>query len=548
MGQCRRTSEKRRVAKDHSGRKAVAGVLTAFLLACCAQALAQAPAPAPVQAPVAPRFDIQRFIVEGNSLLTQAEIDRIVAPFTGKSRDFGDVQRALEALQDTYLARGFIAVRVNVPEQDLVSGQVRLEVVEARIGRVRVENNKFFSEANVRASMPTLAVGEPPNTRRISQGAQLVNENPAKQVTSGLEASDEERKIDAVIRVTDSNPKKFTAFLDNTGNSPTGYYRAGLGFQHANVADRDHVLNAQLITSPTQTKDVAIVGLGYRIPVYSRQGAIDVMAGYSNVNSGTVQNLFNVSGAGSTYGLRYTQILPRIETYEQKLALGLDYRAFHNNVVLVGTTESLVPDLTVKPLTLTYTGRQSQVGRDISFYGSVSQNLPGGAHADQAAFTLQREGAIAGYTVWRIGAAYSQVLPRDFLLRAAFSAQQTKNLLVPAEQFGMGGMDSVRGFHERETANDVGHRVSFELYTPDFGARVGNDWRSRALVFVDAARGSDNEPARGTDNGLASAGIGVRMNHGKSLAMRFDLARVLNEAGTRPAGKEMVQFSVAYSF
>ena len=58
------------------------------------------PLAAPSKPPAPPRFAIQRFLVEGNSLLAQGELDRILAPFSGKDRDFGDIQRALEALQD----------------------------------------------------------------------------------------------------------------------------------------------------------------------------------------------------------------------------------------------------------------------------------------------------------------------------------------------------------------------------------------------------------------------------------------------------------------
>jgi len=47
-------------------------------------------------------FEITRFEVDGNTLLGAAAIDRLLAPFAGKSRDFGDVQRALEALEGAY--------------------------------------------------------------------------------------------------------------------------------------------------------------------------------------------------------------------------------------------------------------------------------------------------------------------------------------------------------------------------------------------------------------------------------------------------------------
>jgi hemolysin activation/secretion protein len=515
----------------------------AALLAWSAGALAQAPGPAP---PL--RFDIQRFVVEGNRSLSEAEMDRVVAPFTGKGRDFNDVLRAGEALQEAYVARGLTAVRVFIPEQDIRGGQVRLQVVEARLRRIRVEGNRFFDDGNVRASVPSLKADAAPDMHGIGQELQLANENPAKRTSIALEATDEPGKVDAVLRVTDEVPSRVTAFVDDTGNPQTGRYRAGLGYQHANVGGWDHVFNAQYITSPTKTGDVSIYGAGYRAPLYGLHGALDVFAGHSDVNSGTVQNLFNVSGKGSIFGLRYTQMLAKLGLYEQRLALGWDYRAFEQNVVLIGTSETLVPDVTIRPLSLTYSARHSAVGRDLSLFVAYARNLPGGAHGDQDAFDAQRAGAQAGYSIWRYGASLAQGLPADYLLRAAFNGQSTRDLLVPGEQFGMGGADSVRGYFERETANDVGHRVSLEGYTPDAGGRIGGTWRARALAFLDFARGHDVQPARGPDNKLRSAGVGARVSEGKSLSLRLDWARVLEAAGTRQKGEHRVHFAVAYSF
>ncbi|HYU29795.1 MAG TPA: ShlB/FhaC/HecB family hemolysin secretion/activation protein, partial [Gemmatimonadales bacterium] len=283
---------------------------------------------------------------------------------------------------------------------------------------------------------------------------------------------------------------------------------------------------------------------------YKLSGVVDILAGYSSVNSGTVQDLFNVSGKGTVAGLRYTQLLGRIDSYEHRIAFGLDYRAYKNSVILVGTTESLVPDITVRPASLTYSGRSSQVGRDLSFNLSYSHNVPGGDKGDQAAFDEpgQRSGASAKYSIWRAGAALSQLLPSDFILRAAANAQQTKDLLVPGEQFGMGGADSVRGYYERETASDVGRRFSLEGYSPDFGSRIGSTWRARALVFYDAARGHDNIPERGPENKLGSFGLGLRANQGKAFAFRLDVARVTQDAGTRLNGEYRAHAAVAYSF
>ncbi len=538
-------------------------LLVALLALCASGAIAQTPTKpqpprpqsqgpvaAPSKPPAPPRFAIQRFLVEGNSILAQGELDRILAPFSGKDRDFGDIQRALEALQDVYAGRGYNAVRVSVPEQDIRSGQVRLSVVEARIRRIRVQGNRFFDEKNVRGGLPSLKEGSSPNTRAIGQDAQLVNENPAKQVSVALQAAEDPGHVDATVRVTDEKPSRVSVFADNTGTPKTGNLRTGVGYQNANLFNGDDIVNAQVVGSPGHASDVKVFGAGYRAPIYKWSGVVDALAGYSSVNSGTVQDLFNVSGKGTVFGLRYTQLLGRIDTYEHRVAFGLDYRAYKNSVTLVGTTESLVPDITVHPASLTYSGRVSQVGRDLSFNFSYSRNIPGGSKGDQAAFDEpgQRSGASARYSIWRAGVAFSQLLPSDFILRAAANAQQTKDLLVPGEQFGMGGADSVRGYYERETASDIGRRFSLEGYGPDFGSWIGSTWRARALVFYDAARGHDNVLERGPENNLGSFGLGVRANQGKSFAFRLDVARVVKDAGTRLNGEYRAHGAVAYSF
>jgi hemolysin activation/secretion protein len=363
-----------------------------------------------------------------------------------------------------------------------------------------------------------------------------------------LQAADDPGQVDASVRVTDEKPSRISAFADNTGTPATGNYRTGVGYQNANLFNGDDVLSAQLITSPGHASDVKVFGAGYRVPVYGWGGVVDVLTGYSSVSSGVVQDLFNVSGKGTVFGLRYTQLLGRIDAYEHRVAFGLDYRAYKNSVTLVGTTEQLVPDITVRPASLTYIGRFSQVGRDLSFNVSYSHNIPGGNKGGDADFEATRPGATAKYSIVRESVGFSQLLPSDFIVRAVASAQQTHRLLIPGEQFGMGGADSVRGYYERETASDKGQRFSLEGYGPDFGSWIGGSWRARTLIFADAANGHDNAPIRGPDNKLGSFGLGLRANQGKSLAFRLDVARVTKDAGTRKDGDYRAHAAVAYSF
>ena len=122
-----------------------------------------------------PRFEIRRFVVEGATLISATDIDLATAAFVGGNKDFSDVQRALESIERLYAGKGFSAVQVILPEQELDRGEVHFKVVEARVGKVLVEGNKFFDEANIRASLPSLSPGEAPNVNRIAQSLRVAN-------------------------------------------------------------------------------------------------------------------------------------------------------------------------------------------------------------------------------------------------------------------------------------------------------------------------------------------------------------------------------------
>ena len=510
-----------------------------------------------------PRFEIRKFVIDGATLVSPEQIQAALQPFTGKGRDFSDVQRALETLEKIYTSRGYSAVQVVLPEQEIDKGEVRFKVVEARIGRVVVERNKFFDDANIRASLPSLAPGQSPNIDRVAQNLRLANENPARQETVLLRGGNEEGLVDAVVRVVDEPPTKYSITFDNTGTSQTGIYRVGFGYQNANIFNRDHVLSAQYVTAPVAAshpntfelypnRRVMIVGGSYKIPFYRLGDSLEMTFGYSNVNTGLLQNLFNISGAGSIVGLRYNINLPRWREVEQRFSVGWDWRAYRNQIVQVGTEGSLVPDITVHPISGTYTGSYRTAVSDTSFYGTVVNNLPGGNDGGSSVFFATRPGARPGYLLWRWGASHNRAFANDWQMRFAMNGQMTRDRLVSAEQFGLGGMDSIRGFGEREIANDRGHRGSVELYTPDLSAAF--QWtggtRIRGLTFYDWGLAQRSEPLTGEafQQGAGSVGFGLRLSRGTNLSIRLDFGIVVDKAGLQGRGDGRLHASMAYIF
>lgn len=538
--------------------------------------LAQAPAasaparPETVVVPEAPRFNIDRFDVQGNSILSAPEVAAAVAPYTGKSKDFADVQRALEALQHRYQDLGYGTVQVTLPEQELENGVVVLKVIEPRLGKVTVEGNKFFDETNIRNSLPALKEGSTPNVVEIGRNSRLANESPAKRTAVLLRAGENESEVDATIRVQDEKFWRASVSLENTGSPTTGMWRLGVGYQHSNLFNRDHSVTLQYQLDPEpfdidHVGDLKIFGAGYRIPIYAQSASVDLLAGYSSVGSATtIQGLpFSLAGSGTIFGARYNFQLPRVSgwsDFEHRVSFGLDYKAFSNSGVgtvdpITGLVRPTQPDVTVYPLSITYSGTRNFDAAQLSFFGSVAHNIyPHGNDGSAEVFNgvgTTPSGTPIGarpgagrptFTVWRYGMSYVRSFANDVQIRANATGQWTRDALVPGEQFGIGGWDNLRGMRERESSMDRGMRASIEIYSPDFGSTIqGPKARMRALAFYDLGYLSQNfKSATTCDFGAchfsaSSIGFGVRLSLAERVNMRLDVAQVIDPglAGTR---------------
>lgn len=503
----------------------------------------------PALAQPAPRFDIAGFQVDGDSLLGPSRLKEVLAPFSGRSRDFADVQRALEAVEAAYAGAGWGGVQVVLPEQRLEDGIVRIRVIESRVSGIGIEGAQHFTAANVRAAAPGLQVGQSPRLREVQESLRLANENPAKQTTLVLRAGAQEGEIDAVLRVADRPPRRVALSLDNSGNSQTGDYRVGLAYMDANVLERDHVFNAQVITSPTRTERVLVAGLGYRLPFYGLGDSLELATGYSNVDSGVVQDLFVVRGAGSVHMARYNMNFPRWRGWEPKLSFGLDYRAYRNRAELLGSGARLLPDVTVKPASLGFSVVARRARSETAATLGVARNLPGGDLGDGPAFEAVRQGANPHYTLWRWGVSHTASVAGDWQWRAALNGQWTRDALVPGEQYGLGGAASVRGFRDREVSSDRGHQGTLELLTPEL-ASGASGLRLRALAFYDFGQVRRNHalPGEMLVEGISSYGLGLRAAWSEQASLRLDYGVVAQPGGSQGHGDGRLSASLIYQF
>jgi hemolysin activation/secretion protein len=245
--------------------------------------------------------------------------------------------------------------------------------------------------------------------------------------------------------------------------------------------------------------------------------------------------------------------------------VGLDYKSFSNNVTVIGGGANLVPEVTVHPLSVTYSGTKRFANAEMGVYASVAHNIyPHGPDAGGEKFFgpigtgLRPEVGRPTYTVWRYGVTYARAYANDAQMRVAFSGQWTRDALIPGEKFGLGGADSIRGMLEREAQNDRGHRGSVEFYSPDLGSKMA--WmgaegaKLRLLAFVDWGQLQENRTelvgcaGNGCGQSALSTGVGMRVAFREGVTFRLDYGHLIDGGGASNRSKDRYHFGMAVTF
>jgi hemolysin activation/secretion protein len=183
-------------------------------------------------------------------------------------------------------------------------------------------------------------------------------------------------------------------------------------------------------------------------------------------------------------------------------------------------------DVRDRPLTVTYASTYQPQWGTLSFNLEYDNNMHGGANNDTVAYMSNRIGATQDFQVFRAGYTLVAPIAAGWSMGARMSAQYSPDALIPGEQFGLGGANSVRGIDERAITGDTGMETSLEVYTPDIG------YNTRLLAFTDSGFVTrwDPQPGETAKDGIQSVGVGLRWTYKEAAAFALDYGLVTRGA------------------
>jgi hemolysin activation/secretion protein len=493
------------------------------------------------------RFNISEYRVLNNSVLPPIEVERAVYPFLGPQKTFDDIQSAKSALEKAYKNAGYSTVWVDIPEQSIDAGIVRLKVTEGRLDRVRVSGARFFAGRTILEATPSLSPGQVPHFPDVQRELNQVNSaSRDRSVTPVLRSGRTPGTVDVELKMRDELPLHGGAEFNNRYTADTSQTRASVNLSYDNLWGRFHSLALQYQTAPQERQEARVIAATYAMPLT----ASSVLAFYgvdTNSDVATVGTL-SVLGRGRIYGTRYTLRLPGAPRYFHNLTFGADYKDFKEDVRLT-TDVGLRTPIQYANWSLSYGGTMSTERRLTSLNVSANFGIRGFAN-DALEFENKRFKARPDYFYLRADAAHERPLIFGTRLALRVAAQFTTEPLISNEQFAIGGMDSVRGYLESEELGDLGFSGSVELRTPSLGAWPRHVSQLYLFAFCDAGVVSiiDPLPGQARRSDLSSWGLGFRFNGFGGLQAILDWAYPLVPAANTDAGDSRLDFRVRYDF
>ena len=501
------------------------------------------------------RFDVLEYVVEGNTVLSAARIEEAVYPHLGEGRGIADVEAARTALERAYHDGGYLTVFVDIPEQTVEGGVVRLKVTEGRVERLRVSGSRYYSLGRIKAQVPDLAEGSVPYFPAVQ--TQLAGLAAAdRRVTPVLRPGRSPGKVEAELKVEDRLPLHGSVEVNDRHSANTGRLRANANLRYDNLWQRGHSLALGVQVAPADAGESTVFSATYVAPL-GRWGHLAAYAVHSESDVAAVGEV-NVLGQGDILGLRWIRPLRARPGYSHSLTLGVDYKDFRENVLLQGADQVNTP-ISYLPFSLAYEGTlaaaasQTRIGATLGFaVRGLSDDdvecLPGVVMNE---FACKRYLARPNYAWLRLELKNTQAFAAGWGLASRVSAQVASGPLISNEQFSAGGVDSVRGYKESNSSGDDGLIAGLELRTPSLAGRVAEGLTDLTLyAFVEGAslRVRDALPSQQGRFDLLSAGLGLRFAGKAGYRGSLDLAHAFEDAGQVRSGDGRLHFALGYEW
>ncbi|MEP6739249.1 MAG: ShlB/FhaC/HecB family hemolysin secretion/activation protein [Caldimonas sp.] len=431
------------------------------------------------------KVQIKGFRIAG---LPAARADRLMPllqKYVGPDKSLSDLEDAAKDLEVALQREGLFLAQAYIPEQNLADGVVTVQVLEGRIGAVKIEVEPGVKVApEFLDRIVDILRGNPVAERGLVERALFtLGDLRGITVSTTLSPGDKIGQADLNIKVSPGASHAYSLDLDNGGSLFTGRYRANVGFDWFNPTGHGDI--ASLRGQVSDNLGSEFVRASWLTPINSVGTKLGIAASFLHYKLGSA--IFEDLGAHGTaedYTLQVLHPLIRSRNNNLFVQASANYRRFDDKVdsISLDTRKDVVPYATVA---VVGDFRDTFAGGGISNYslGAVGGRLRI-KDEDDIVIDQQNYNAAGGYAKLQFAASRLQQLPTKDYLFLAVTGQLASKDLDSSEKFSMGGPYGVRGYPSPESPSDSGliatweyrKQIPIEALPGDFVVSVFGDY------------------------------------------------------------------------
>jgi hemolysin activation/secretion protein len=478
--------------------------------------------PMPAVADKGPSFSVKAFRFTGVSLVNEAALQMALASILNRPVYFEQLQGATQVVADVYRSQGWLA-RPQLPAQDLVDGVVQINVVEARLGQVRIDDLGValrFDRGRLLATVQARQQPDQPlNLRDVERAVQVLNNTPGLRAEAMLAPGSAPGQTDVVLRAQDQALLSGQASLDNQGARSSGAARASatVALRDVSGSGDEWVLNGQSTGagnfSASLNANLPLGHDGLRVAATLSELRYRLRGEFAAAQS---------EGSARTLGLQLRYPLGR----SVAASLGWERRGFFNNA-----NAEQVSNKRLQGLTATFSGDGSTLWpQDRGFTQWSVSALAGevdlSANEANAAADAAGPQAAGRYTRWTFGLTRLQPVSDNGSLYFNVNGQVASKNLDSADKFSLGGVHGVRAYPGLEASGDSGWSANIE-----WRQSLVPGWQATAFYDhgqVQLHQRADFAGAPSVNRiALKGVGLGVNWSPGPRYSLRLQVARRL---------------------
>ncbi|MBE9038252.1 ShlB/FhaC/HecB family hemolysin secretion/activation protein [aff. Roholtiella sp. LEGE 12411] len=489
---------------------------------------------------------VKRFLIVGSTVFSEEELASAVSDFLNRPLTIDELYEARYTITNLYIRKGYVTSGAYIPPQEISpgSGVVKIQVIEGKLEDIKITGTRRLSSNYVRDRLKLNTTG-PVNEKRLLEALQLLQNNPLiKRLSAELSPGEKLNTAILTVNIKEADTFSTQIVLDNGRSPAVGSFRRRLQVTEANLLGfGDDLTIGYANTDGSNTFDAS-----YTIPVNPRDGTISFSYGTSAAN--VIEKPFDIldiQAESRQYELTYRQ--PIVQTPTQEFALGITASRKESEASYLNEGFGRIPfqsdGADEKGNTRVSAIRffQEWVSRNNQEVFAVRSQLNLGIGAFDA--TINQDAPDSRFFSWQGQAQWVRLLAPETLLLLRLNTQLASTTLVPLEQFGVGGQESVRGYRQDFLPADNGVFASAEVQLPIL--RAGGTLQ--VIPFADFGVGWNSGIQNPESNMLASAGLGLRWRGGDRFNARIDwgIPLVEMDSNGRTWQESGVYFSVIYN-